>query len=692
VDVRFVEAAIAGLPVDEVEVDLGLLNGRVEVNALRVSAPAGDAVVTGSLGEEADLRLQAAALTLAAAPFADLVPGSLRGTLDLEARLTGDLERPTVIASLGGRDLALGDAPLGGDGTARLDLEWRDGEVRLDGTLLGLLEVAGGGEADMERFDLRADLATDQIESLIHLAAGSVYPELGGALRGELAASGNWDGSDVRAALTGEHLAVSWTGTELRLLEPYLITLVEDRLRVESLYLGDESGSSELFLFGDLPLTADQSFDLRIQAALSSVWAQPFFPDWEIGEGRFEGLGAIRGAADELRMSGQGELTQSSLLIPGVPGSFRDIAGYVLFDPGRIVLDSFHAGFAGGTLRAEGTVALPGGEAPTLQYQLQASARGVTVRYPPGFVLRGGAEASIVSTAEGRRISGVVELDRAFYLEDVPIGFSQLLQTVFDKQPLDIRETDELLASTELNLLVRGPDALAVRNNVADLDGDIDLAVRGTLARPVVFGAVEVKAGGKLVYSGNEYTVERAVLTFANPFRIEPIIDLVATTELREYDVTLTLAGTLDQLTATVVSDPPLADLDVLALLTAGGDLPGAYDGSSSTASPSEQGVAAGLLYGQAASAVARRFNRLFGLDQFRIDPLTEASGGLESARVTVGQRLSSDLFATYSYDPSRTDIQVLELEWQLNRAVTVIATQNGDGTYALDVRWQKSF
>lgn len=686
---RVEEAAVAGVQVDRILVDLGLLDGEVEVNEIRVATPAGGAVLSGSLGQRLDLELRAEGLALAEPPFDEALPGPLEGSMDLVADIGGSPERPTVTASLTGSRLALGGRTVGGDGSARLELDWREGRARLQGTLLGLVELSGAGTLDPEHFDLRIDLATESVAMLAELATGTAYPELAGSVGGRLTASGSWSGEDLEASLTGDALALSWGGRQLHLLEPYRITLAQRELKVESLYLGDQASQSELVLYGEVPLVAGEALDLRIQVALSSAWAEPLLPTWTIGPGRFEGLGSVRGTIDAPRVSGQGELTQSSLLIPGAPGSIQQIEGYVLFDPGRIVLDSFHGEFAGGTLRAEGALALPGAPTTGLQYQMQVSADGVTVRYPEGFLLRGGAEASVTSTPEGRRISGIVDLDRAFYLEDVPIGFSQLLQNVFARQPMELRETDELLASTELNLLIRGPDALSVRNNVADLDGDIDLAVRGSLARPVVFGTVEVEEGGKLIYSGNEYEVQRGVLTFANPFRIEPVIDLVATTELREYDVTLTLAGTLDQLNATVVSDPPLADLDVLALLTSGGELPSRAERIDSRG---EEATAAGLLYGQAASVVAKRFNRLFGLDKFRIDPLTQSSGNLESARVTVGERLSSDLFATYSYDPSRTDVQILELEWQVNRAVTIIATQNGDGTYALDVRWQKSF
>ena len=127
----------------------------------------------------------------------------------------------------------------------------------------------------------------------------------------------------------------------------------------------------------------------------------------------------------------------------------------------------------------------------------------------------------------------------------------------------------------------------------------------------------------------------------------------------------------------------------MLALLT----------GGSSTESRESDGSDAGLegaaaesfLYGQATSLIAGRFNRLFGLDQFRIDPLTSSSGALSSARVTVGKQLSRDLSVTYSYDPSQTEEQILELEWRLSRSLLLVLTQNGDGTYAVDARWEKA-
>ncbi len=101
---------------------------------------------------------------------------------------------------------------------------------------------------------------------------------------------------------------------------------------------------------------------------------------------------------------------------------------------------------------------------------------------------------------------------------------------------------------------------------------------------------------------------------------------------------------------------------------------------------------AATFLYGQAASVIGQRVNELFGFDKFRIDPLTGSGDQLSKARVTVGKRLSKDVFVTFSADPSSTEDQRLRLEWQVSPGLSLILTQNGDDSYSADARWESSF
>ncbi len=690
VDVALAPVEAFGVAADRLAARLDFGPDGARVERLSLAAPAGELLASGSLGagEAAplDFAVSSTALDLEREPFAGWVGGPLRGQVELAGTLGGTLIEPQLAATLVGSGLVLGERPLGEEGRARVALDWSRGEVRLDGDLLGLVAIGGGGRLDERGADLEFDLAVDDLAALARLATSSPLPAVSGRLRGELGVRGaSGDASGWEVALTAGEVTLEMGERQVSLVEPARVEWAEAALRIESLYLGEPATGSEVFLFGDVPFD-DAPLDLKVQVSLAGELAEPLLPGWQLGEGRLQGIGAIRGSLERPLASGQGEIALASVLIPGVPNALESPRGWLLFDPGRVTFDSVTARFGGGVLRAAGTLDLYGESGGA--YELQVSAEDVAFRYPEGWWLQGDAQAVLASTPEGRRLRGTIGLERAYYVEDVPIGFAQLLQGFFARRPLAIEETDELLAATDLDLLVRGPGALRVRNNVAQLDGDIDLALRGSLARPVVFGTVDVRPGGTLVYADTEYVVERGELSFANPFRIEPVIDLAARAELRDYDVTLNLSGTLDRLDVAVASDPPLADVDVLTLL-AGADVAPAEGGEAGSAS----GItAAGLLYGQAAAAVGRRVGRLFGLDKFRIDPLTGSRGDLSSARITVGERISRDLTATYSYDPASSDQQVLQLEWQVSRGLTLVATQNGDGSYAIDVRAEKSF
>ena len=52
--------------------------------------------------------------------------------------------------------------------------------------------------------------------------------------------------------------------------------------------------------------------------------------------------------------------------------------------------------------------------------------------------------------------------------------------------------------------------------------------------------------------------------------RIDPVLDVEATTRVRDYDITIGLHGTLERLNTTYRSDPPLSSEDIVALLAFG--------------------------------------------------------------------------------------------------------------------------
>ncbi len=684
-------ASVGEIELQEVELILDFDPQQVYVERLAVVVPAGETVLSGRIdpvSQRLDMIVHSGGMSMNEEPFAQLMPGGLAGRLLVDGTVQGLLASPRLSADLSWRELDLDGEILGRDGRAEIGLQIADSQLEVEGSFLGLVEMAGGGRLDNQGFDLRFDLSSSVLDELILLTGPETPPEVTGAVEGKLLMAGEFDRRRPwRSAFELGRFDLTFRGQQLQALEPVVAVLQDDVLQIESFFVGEPEGQSELFLNGSISLGESGALDLRLLSSLDTNWLEFFLPDLGIRSGRFDILSTIRGTSDRPQFNGQGRLYEGRAIIEGLPFTLDEVEGTLLFDPDQIIVDRVTATAAGGTLLASGVVN-PFTVEDSVDYRIQVLAENLNVPYPEGWTTRGRADLVVSSTESGHQIRGSVDLDRALYLEDIKLGLTQLLSGIFERRRLEVEKATDLSARTELNIAVRGPSALRVRNNMADLHGDLDLLIRGSLSRPAIFGEVKIEPEGKLVLGPNEYFVERGSLRFANPLKIEPVIDLVARADVREYDITLNLSGTLENLNLRYTSNPPLADLEVLSLLTTGEETWGTGTTIGRTQDRSAE-QATDLLYGQAASLVTQRTGKLFGLDRFRVQPLTKASGELSSARVTLGKQLSRDVYITYSYDPTSTADDVIELEWKVRRGITLKLRQTGTEAYGVDVLWR---
>jgi translocation and assembly module TamB len=700
-DIEVADLRIGGVDVGRLQSGISFQGSQVLIDHAVTQTPAGTVLVSGSFDTESkavDLTVDAPELSLAAQPFRDLLGnlGGITGQATVAATIGGTLDRPSGTATVRGTHLAVAGHPLGEAGEAQAGATWDGETLTASGSLLGLATFEGGGRLTMQEADLKFDLRTDSLGELARIASPQPLPQFAGSLAGSIGLVSNFEAGTWRAELVLAELQAQYQGHTVANREPVVVEMTPGLVNVRSLYLGEPGTDNELFASGTVGLGEAAPLDLRIQSTLSAAWAELALPAGFDVEGYVDVLAAVRGTVSDPRIDGQGVIRDGRLLVPGFANAFENVEGIVLFNRDAVVLDGLRANLGEGTLQATGSIDLPGPDQPEATYRLQVAARGVSLRYPEPFLLRGDADLSLVANRQSRQIRGDVRLDRAYFLQDIQTETLQILLQALQRERLEVAETDEFLANTQLAVRVTGPNALRVRNNVADLRGKLDLDIRGTLARPVVFGRVEAFPGGKLIYSDNEYEVERFLLTFTNPNRIDPMIDLVARTEVRSYDITLNLSGTLDRLNTQFTSDEGLADLEVLALLFGGEELDSrqALPRAPGERSQEEDLRAQSFLAGQAASLVSKRVNTLFGFDRFRIDPQTNETGGsLGGVRLTAGKRISRDVFVTYSTNPASSEEYILRIEWQVARNVVLVFTRNGkDDTYAMDAEWEKRY
>ena len=685
---------IASVSAERLDVALHWDDERLILDHAALVAPAGELRGAGTFAfaeESLDFRVGAVAdgLDFSQPPLRELTFERAGGRLSFDAQVAGTTAKPEVTVRGEITDLALVGRSLSSEGAATVAATLLGGRLDLDLEVPAFATVKGGGSwSPGESAELAFALESERLERWIEIALGAPVDELSGSLAAEIAIEQRGGGPWV-AALTASRLGLRHRGREVELIEPAQLRLERQRLEVLSLFLGTASGGDELFVGGALDLAGETpALDLKLQATASVDWIEELAAiDME---GRIELLSTIGGTLERPALNGEASLREGHWIPPGFPHSFDRVEALALFYPDAIVLDSARGDFAGGRLAAFGRIDLPdGGRA--LDYRIQAALADAVLRYPEGFLLRGDSELTLQSMAEGRQVRGSIDLERADYVQDINLSPAQLVQRFLTRTRLQVEETDDLLSSTYLNVAIDARNALRVRNNLARIDGGGQLTLRGTLANPVLFGEVVAEPGGTIEYAGNSYELERGIVMFANPTRLVPVVDIVTTTRIEDYDVRLSIGGSLDHLATSFSSNPPLPDYDVLALLATGSTAGDSGFGGLAGDSGSSALAAESLLYGQAATLIGARVGTLFGIDRLKIDPLTTGET-VSSARVTVGKRLSRQVFLTYSVDPSSTAQQILEVEWKVAENLTLVLTQNGDGSYALDARWGRRF
>jgi translocation and assembly module TamB len=174
------------------------------------------------------------------------------------------------------------------------------------------------------------------------------------------------------------------------------------------------------------------------------------------------------------------------------------------------------------------------------------------------------------------------------------------------------------------------------------------------------------------------------VINFVNPNKTEPVLNLVITTTINQYNINVKLTGPIEKMQTSYVSDPPLPPVDIIKLL-AFGTAPGAPQsfGASTV-------LAQGL--GQVESTIGNNLSKLTGVAGLQIDPLIGGNNSNPSARVGMQKRVTKNFLFTFSTDVTQPQNEIIQGEYQLNRRWSVSVVRNESGGFAVDGRFHTNF
>lgn len=452
-----------------------------------------------------------------------------------------------------------------------------------------------------------------------------------------------------------------------------------------------------------IDLTADR-IAVRVTGDANLGLLQAFLPDVR-SSGVATLVADVRGSIESPVFSGSARIADGRIREFALPHSLENINGTVAFDAKGIRLDRLTAKLGGGDVRFGGRVALKGYLPDTLD--LTAVGQQMRLRYPEGFVSVADADLTLRGTVTAPVLGGTVTVRSATWSRRFDPGEAAFGLGVGGRTTAPVAATAAAPAfPLRFDVRIVAPSTLRVDNNVAQIVSSADLHLLGTYERPVLSGRADV-VRGDLMWAGNRYRVTRGTIDFTNPVAIEPFFDFEAETRVRvpgqNYVVTIALSGTPVKPILSMSSDPPLPEVEIVSLLLGES---GTNTGSAELRALTESqkygseivaSAAGQLLVTTLSSPVSAGVEKAVGIDTVQITPLLGDISSIQTlnpaARVTIGKRISSRAYITYSraVGASHQD-QLILLEYDASDRISWILSRNEDGTFAVDVRVRHTF
>jgi translocation and assembly module TamB len=336
---------------------------------------------------------------------------------------------------------------------------------------------------------------------------------------------------------------------------PVEVRWAQGGLRLARLNLAGGEGE----ITGAGTLGPDGALDVRARARLPLAMLPAMRPEVREAGGHLDLSLRVSGTASAPALAGDGAVHEGKLLLRNRAETVRDLEARLNLSGQRIELREASAAVGGGRVQARGEASVAGGRIGA--YRLRLAAQNVALATVPGLASAWDADLELSGIAGDARLQGEARLVRGVYSRDL-----SLLSIALKSRPPEAAAVGPPL---QLRVRVDLDDNLLVKNRTAELRAGGVLSVEGTAARPVVFGSVESR-DGRIAFRGHDWNVETAAARFADPRRIDPILDVVATSRIREYDVTVQMRGRSSDLVVRLSSSPSLAQDDLLALISFG--------------------------------------------------------------------------------------------------------------------------
>ena len=675
--VRLAQARVYGQPLQQFSVQFEG-NGDSINSLLNVSTIAGSAkanLVFNPKSKGYDLRLDAPGIQLAKLQPVQERNVGIAGVLTLTASGRGTLDDPQLTANVQVPQLQIRQASIYGM-RADLKVANHQAQLALDSEVAKTLIRARStvnlspGYYTQTTFDTQGI----PIEGLLALYTTPKTNGPRGVVELHASASGPLsDKARMHAQVLIPTLKADYRGLQIGNTRPIRVRYSNFVVVLDPTAIAGTD--TNLRLGGQLPLQGSAPATLSAVGSVDMKLLRFFQPDIQ-SSGKV--LLDVRGTKvdGQPQLSGQVRIQSVNAMFPDAPLGIQNLNGVLDISNDKVNITNLTGESGGGKISATGVV----GYRPELQMNVALQVNGVRVRYQDAIRTVLDGDLNLVGTSEAANLTGRVLIDSLSFTPNFDLAtLAGEVQSGPESMP-----SEGLAQNIKLNIAVQTAQGLNLASSEVSLQGQANLRVIGTAADPVIVGRTEFTAGD-IFLMNKRYKIERGIIEFSNPNRTEPVLNVLLTTTINQYNLSLTFLGPLDKLQTNYVSDPQLPTADIINLIARG------QTTQQAAASPSNLGASSLLAQG-AASQVSSGIQKLAGFSSFSIDPTLGGNNANPGARIAFQKRVTSNLFLTFASDVTSTQREIIQGEYQINRRWSASVTRDENGGFAVDGKYHKRF
>ena len=601
------------------------------------------------------------------------------GTVNLQASGQGTFKNPQIAATLQGDQLKINTVAItrvnlqanlaNHIAAATLTSEAADSSIRANAKVNLTGEYMADARIDTQAIPLQPLLAR---YAPSQAAALNGETELHATLHGPLK-----DRKFLQAHIVIPTLRLAY-GEKIQLaaVSPIHVDYTQGVLALQRAQI--RGTDTDLQLQGSIPVNGKAPPSLMLQGTVNLKLAQLLNTSLR-SSGELK-LNISTHASPGSDLGGQIQVVDANFTGDSWPVGLQHGNGVLTLDEHRLNIQKFQGDVGGGTLLAQGGVTYR----PHLQFDLGLAFKDVRLLYPQGVRESMNANLRLNGSTQDAVLGGTVNIS------DISLTPSFELANFITQFSSGVAPppTPGFSQNLRLNVAVHASNSVNLVSRTLQVSGNANLQLRGTAAQPVILGRVDLR-NGDIIFNGNRFVLNGGTIEFVNPSETQPVVNLTLNTTIQEYNISMRFNGPVNALHTNFSSTPSLPSADIIHLLAFGNTT----EAGANSPTPANQ-AAESLVASQVSSQITSRVSRIAGISQLSINPVLAGgtTEGPAGANITIQQRVTGNLFVTFSTNVASTQDQIISGQYQVSPRVALSLTRDPNGGFAIDALINKSW